>query len=165
MSFKSIIGTVAPMLATALGSPLAGVAVKTLATALGCEPDEKSVEQAILNASPSDLVKVKEVEATFKVDMKKLDIDLARIDAEDRDSARKREMSVGGRMNGTLAVCILCGFFGTMGAMFLGVIPDGNKDVLFILIGALAQQAGQVVGYYFGSSKSSKDKTSLLATK
>lgn len=84
---------------------------------------------------------------------------------QDRDSARKREMALGGRMNGVLAVFILLGFFAVVGMMFFDVIPEPNKEVLYMLLGALGTMATQVVAYYFGSSAGSKQKTMSMMGK
>jgi len=40
--------------------------------------------------------------------------------------------------------------------------PEGNKDALLILLGVIAGAFTSVVGYFFGSSKGSADKTELL---
>jgi drug/metabolite transporter (DMT)-like permease len=41
-------------------------------------------------------------------------------------------------------------------------IPPDNKDIVNIALGTLLGMAVTVVGYFFGSSKSSADKTELL---
>ena len=38
-------------------------------------------------------------------------------------------------------------------------IPDNSHDIVVLAVGQLFTLAGLVVGYYFGSSKSSSDKT------
>jgi len=43
-------------------------------------------------------------------------------------------------------------------------IPEGSNQVVFLLFGALATGFGQVLQYFFGSSKSSAEKTQLLLT-
>jgi hypothetical protein len=63
---------VAPTLATAMGGPLGGMALKMVADKLGL-PDATmdAVEAAVTNASPSQLADIKKVEADFKVSMKR----------------------------------------------------------------------------------------------
>ena len=97
MDWKSIIGTVAPLLGTAIGGPVGGIAVKAITSALGLDDgaSDKDINAAMKNASPEQLAAIKKVEADFKVQMKKLDIDLEAIHQQDRDSARKREMATG----------------------------------------------------------------------
>ncbi len=89
-TFGPLLGSVAPTLATALGGPLAGLAVKSLSKALlGAEDfSEEAVMEAMATASPEQLAAVKKIDADFKVQMKSLDIDLERIAVDDRKSAR-----------------------------------------------------------------------------
>lgn len=64
-----------------------------------------------------------------------------------------------------LAGIIVIGFFVILAMMFLTEIPQQNKDILNVIIGALATCFIAIVNYFFGSSKSSSDKTDLLAKK
>lgn len=41
-------------------------------------------------------------------------------------------------------------------------LPEFNKDIVNIALGALLTMAGTVVNYFFGSSKSSADKNEML---
>jgi hypothetical protein len=50
--WKSVVGTVAPGIATALGGPLAGMAVSTLAKALGVEATEEAVANVVATNDP-----------------------------------------------------------------------------------------------------------------
>ena len=88
--FGPLLGQLAPSIATALGGPLAGVAVKTLSSALFGNEDgtEEQISAAMAVATPDQLAAIKKIDADFKVQMKSLDIDLERISAGDRDSAR-----------------------------------------------------------------------------
>jgi hypothetical protein len=69
-----VLKTVAPILASALGGPLAGAAVSFLAGKLGVDP--AVVEQTIAGMGPADLVKMKELDNQFKLEMAKLGIAL-----------------------------------------------------------------------------------------
>ena len=44
-------------------------------------------------------------------------------------------------------------------------IPEGNRDVIMVLVGVFASQFNSVVQYFFGSSKGSADKNELLEQK
>ena len=74
MSFdwKSVVGTVAPVLGTALGGPFGGLAGKMIQDALGVDNEDAMVQE--LQANPDALVKLKEVELSFKARMKELGI-------------------------------------------------------------------------------------------
>lgn len=84
---------------------------------------------------------------------------------KDRDSARNREMALGGKMNGILAIFILSGFFFIVGALFFMEVGNTAKEPLYILLGSLGTMATQVVAYYFGSSAGSKQKTAMFDAK
>jgi hypothetical protein len=171
MDFMRIIGAVAPSLATAVGGPIGGMAVKFITDALGIPSDSSKddIAKAINNATPDQLVALKKAENDFTVRMKELDIDLERIASSDRDSARRRESQVRDWMPRILAFVIVAGFMGTVFMVLLGYV-EGMKDPLMAttvgtLIGFVSAKAEQVIAYYFGSSNSSQQKTVLLAEK
>lgn len=160
-----LLGQVAPTLATAMGGPLAGLAVKTLSNVLlgNEEGDEDAVATALQNATPEQLSNVKKIDADFKVRMKELEIDLERISAGDRDSARKREAAVGDHTPKILAAGITLGFFGCLFWMFVYGVPKNGNEALLLMLGALQTAFTGVIAYYFGSSSGSKAKDELLA--
>jgi hypothetical protein len=160
-----LLGQVAPTLATAMGGPLAGLAVKTLSNVLlgNEEGDEAAVAKAMQNATPDQLADIKKIDADFKVRMQELEIDLERISAGDRDSARKREMTVGDHTPKILAGAITLGFFGILFWMFVYGVPKNGNEALLLMLGALQTAFTGVIAYYFGSSAGSKAKNELLA--
>ena len=85
---KGLIGTLAPTIGQALGGPLGGAAAQTIASVLGCKPDEKSIEQAVQNASPEQLAEIKKAELGFKARMKELDVDVFELETDDIQNAR-----------------------------------------------------------------------------
>jgi VIT1/CCC1 family predicted Fe2+/Mn2+ transporter len=159
-----LIKQVAPTIATALGGPLAGLATKTLSEALlgnaDGSPDE--IAAALGSATPEQLAKLREIDANFKVTMKKLDIDLAQIDASDRDSARNREIQLKDRTPMILAGVVCFGFFGTLIGLLLYGLPSRGQDAVLILLGALSAAFTAIVNYYYGSSSGSKAKEQII---
>jgi hypothetical protein len=160
-----LLGQVAPTLATAMGGPLAGLAVKTLSNVLlgNEEGTEADIAKAMQSATPDQLADIKKIDADFKVRMAELEIDLERISAGDRDSARKREMSVGDHTPKILAGTITLGFFGILFWMFVYGVPKNGNEALLLMLGALQTAFTGVIAYYFGSSAGSKAKNELLA--
>jgi hypothetical protein len=185
MEWKKIINAVAPVLGTALGGPMAGAAVKIIAGAiLGDEnATEQQVTETVLQGlSPEALVKLREADNSFKVRMRELDIDLAKLNATTEqaylnDVQNARTTHTGNRGIFWVGIAILLTFATVMVAvlwgsfqMIAGLIPI--KDAGFAstvaglvgtVIGYVAANAQQVVGYFFGSSKGSADKTDALA--
>ena len=62
------------------------------------------------------------------------------------------------------ASVIVIGFFALLYILIFTEIPEGNRDVLNLVIGSLIGSFTSVVAYYFGSSKGSADKNKLIRT-
>lgn len=165
--FGPLLGQVAPSIATALGGPLAGVAVRTLSGALFGheEGTEQQVAEAIASATPEQLSAIKKIDADFKVRMKELDIDLERIAAGDRDSARQMQRETKDWLPKALAIFITFGFFGILLWMMVMGLPKTGIEALLMMVGSLTTAFTGVMQFYFGSSAGSKAKNELLATK
>lgn len=160
-----LLGQVAPTIATALGGPLAGLAAKTLSNVLLGKEDasEAEIAKALQSASPDQLAAIKKIDADFKTRMAELEIDLERIVAADRDSARKREVALGDHTPKILAAAITIGFFGILFWMFVYGVPKNGNEALLLMLGALQTAFTGVIAYYFGSSAGSKAKTDAMA--
>lgn len=165
--FGPLLGQVAPSIATALGGPLAGVAVRTLSNALFGHEDasEEQVSEALSNATPDQLAAIKKIDADFKVQMKSLDIDLERIAAGDRDSARKMQSETKDWTPKILAFFITFGFFGALVWILVFGIPKTGTEVILMMLGSLSSAWTGVVQFYYGSSAGSKAKTDALTAR
>ncbi len=167
--WKKIIGTVAPTIATALGGPMAGFAIKTLSNAvLGHENgSEDDLASAINISGPDALLKIKEADNAFAIRLKELDIDIEKIGVEDRASAREREAKTGDSTTlRVLAGMVIGGFLASVWFVLTGQ-AKGLSDpsiaaTIGTLIGYLSAKADQVVSYYFGSSHGSQLKTDAM---
>lgn len=167
---KSFIGKFAPGLATALGGPFAGMAVKGLCGAFGLGEDatladvEKIIKSGQLTGE--QILALKLQEETFMLKMKELDInsvrDLENIAAQDRASARQREVATGDTTPKILAYGVTLGFFGILAYMLRNEVPATTRDILNVMLGSLGTAWVAVITYYFGSSAGSKGKDELL---
>lgn len=168
MSFdwKSIVGGIAPTIATALGGPLAGMAVKELSAGLLGHPDgkESDLATAIQTATPDTLLKIKQIDTAFKQKTIDAGIDLEKINAGDRASARNREINLKDRTPKLLAAVTVMGFFVVVGWVLTGKVSLDSTLLGFVL-GQVSTKAEQVYNYYFGSSSGSDKKTQYLANK
>jgi len=165
--FGPLLGQLAPSIATALGGPLAGVAVKTLSSALFGHEDasEEQISEAMASATPDQLAAIKKIDADFKVQMKSLDIDLERIAAGDRDSARQMQQNTKDPTPKILAYFITFGFFGALVWILVFGLPQTGLEVILMMLGSLSTSWTGVVQFYYGSSAGSKAKNDLLAAK
>lgn len=168
-SILNLVRTVAPSIASAVGGPLAGMAVRTISEVLLGKPDgtEAELEEAAAKATPEQLLALKKAEQEFTVRMRELDIDLERIGNSDRDSARNREVQTKDWMPRVLALVVVGGFMLTVFLVLMGYV-EGTKDPLMAttvgtLIGFVSAKCEQVVAYYFGSSAGSKAKDEAMS--
>jgi hypothetical protein len=163
-TFGPLLGSVAPTLATALGGPLAGLAVKSLSKALlGAEDfSEEAVMEAMATATPEQLAAVKKIDADFKVQMKSLDIDLERIAVDDRKSARTMQTETKDWIPRALAISVTLGYFGIIAYVLVSGLPMNGSEVLLMLLGTLSAGWTGVMAFYFGSSSGSQKKDAMI---
>lgn len=162
--FGPLLSSVAPSIATALGGPLAGLAVKSLSKALlGAEDfSEEAVMEAMATASPEQLAAVKKIDADFKVQMKSLDIDLERIAVDDRKSARTMQTETKDILPRLLAISVTLGYFGIIAYVLVSGLPMNGSEVLLMLLGTLSAGWTGVMAFYFGSSSGSQKKDAMI---
>jgi hypothetical protein len=148
---------VAPVLATAIAGPAGGAAVGWLADKLGV--DDATVEgvTAALAGNPDLTLKLKE-----------LDLEYAKLEAADRDSARKAYAEVATSEHATkldkivvpvLALGVVGLAFTLIGVLMFVNTPTDQQQIIIFALGFITSAAGQVLSFYFGSSQGSKDKT------
>lgn len=65
-------------------------------------------------------------------------------------------------LNSVLALGVLGLSFILFGVLALVKVEPTQKDIIIYVLGALTTFVGQIIAYYFGSSKGSKDKTDSL---
>ena len=163
-TFGPLIGSVAPTIATALGGPVAGMAVKAISGALfGHDGGSKDdIMTALANPTGDQLAALKKIDADFAVQMKALDIDLERIAAGDRASARDMQKETKDWIPRALAVSVTVGFFAILLYMLVYGLPTTGNEALLLLLGALQTAWGGIVAFYFGSSSGSQQKDKMI---
>lgn len=167
MSFdwKSVVGTVAPTIATALGGPFAGMATKTIMEALGVS-SEAEIEKTLASASPDHLLALRNADNDFKVRMRELDIKEEDLEAKDRHSARGLfKVNIWPQI--ILSVLFVSGYFVVL--YFIGngfIVPSVDmKEAFILLLGLLTREIPTIMQFWFGTSSGSKDKTSIIGEK
>ena len=159
IDWKGTVAAVAPTIATALGGPLAGMAVSMLSKCLGVEPNEQVVRDLVTVADPDTMAKVKIAEMHFKLKLQELDVSLEDIAARDRDSARRRETILRDYTPTILAWMIIVGYLATNYYIMTGSYSEGAKELILRSLGALDAAVATVLGYYFGYSAHSNKRT------
>jgi hypothetical protein len=153
-----LLKNVAPGLAAVVAGPLGGMAVKAIAEKLGVEDTVEAVTQAV-QADPEAAQKLAEI------DLKQFELEV-----KDRDGARAMQI-VALQQDDWFAKNFLY-IFTSVWSIFamayftfvtFGTVPEGGVRMADTILGVLI---GTVLtgffNFFFGSSKSSKDKTEAL---
>jgi hypothetical protein len=152
-----ILKGVAPVLATAVAGPAGGAAVGWLASKLGIPDDTIEGVTAALTGNPELTLKLKE-----------LDLEYAKLEVADRDSARQAYAAVATSEHATkldkvvvpvLALGVVGLAFTLIGVLMFVNTPTDQQQIIIFALGFITSAAGQVLSFYFGSSQGSKDKT------
>jgi len=148
-----VLGTVAPMLATAVGGPLAGTAVTALIGCLGlpAETTEQKLAATIAVATPDQLIAIKKADADFAVQMAALKITADKLCFDDRASARVREAAVKDTTPRNLAYLAILGSLALAGALMLGVTHI-DTALGGVVLGYVFAESKAAMAYYFGAS-------------
>ena len=165
MDWKDIVGSIAPVLGTALGGPFGGMAGKFLASKLGVEED--TIEALVTAQDPETLFKIKSLDAEFKLEMKRLGIAEKQLHADDRANARKMATATTVKPQVILACIYVTGFMAVLYVVFAGTIEMDatQKEMANYLLGILSYGLAQIMNFFFGSSAGSKEKTAHLGAK
>jgi len=161
---RRAIAGAAPGLARALGGPLAGAAAEYVSRAIfgDAVTDDDALAEAVANASPEQIIALKQAELSFQKAVLATGVEEQRIASADRADARRRQSDMRDWTPSALGAAIIFGFFIVLGAMVSQRLPDGAETEFSIMLGALATMTAAVVNYFFGSSAGSKEKTRLM---
>jgi hypothetical protein len=145
----SLIKGVAPTLATVVAGPLGGAAVSAIASKFGVSDSVEAVAKAIAG-DPQAAQKLADLELEY-----------AKLDAADRDSARKRELEIATSAaapwySKIVTPVLAIGMFvlwGTVNLLLLSnAIPDGMREIVIRMLGSLDAANMLILSYYFGNS-------------
>lgn len=165
-NWRALIGTVAPTLGAALGGPLGGMAGAVIAkVVLGKEKaTDAEIESAMANATPDQLLALKKADQEFALRMKELEVDVFKTETADVQSARSL-FSVNYWPQMILSGLFVSGYFLILWAYITGrvLIDDKLKDTVTVLIGIMSASVTGIMGFWFGSSFGSREKTAALA--
>jgi hypothetical protein len=161
---QAIVKTIAPTIGVLLGGPLGGLAGAILSSIFGTD-DSNQIETAILASNPDALAKLKQAELEAQTEIKRLDIDLAKIEMEDRASARHLAEVRGFGPQVMISAVFMLGYFGALALFLLGEIgpPPGYENTIGVLVGVITTMMVAIGNFWFGSSSGSQAKTQLLS--
>jgi len=151
---------IAPSIATALGGPLAGLAVTAISKALGI--DEKDVQKTIETGklSAEQMMSLKQAEIELQAKAQELGLNFETLTTQDRKSARDMQMATKSLVPAILAFVVTIGFFGIL----IGLMTDNvtKSDALLLMLGSLGTAWTAIISFYYGSSANSEKQTEML---
>jgi hypothetical protein len=147
-----LVADVAPLLASALGSPLAGGALELLLKKFDCTGAGVARLEQVITQDPNRIDKLKSLELENTEALAKISASKYQATLLDKEDARKYEL-INKKFLRWMAVLITIGFFGALTATFLPLnISAEEKNLLSILVGMLASKWQTIIDFFFGSS-------------
>jgi hypothetical protein len=174
-NFKKIaadIASIAPGLGAAIGGPTGatvGLGIKTLAKFFGVDTqaaDAKAqLDGALERMTPDQAIELKALDKQFIMSMKKLEVDVFKLEIEDKDSAREMQQSTNSFVPSalTFVLAIVAGYL--VYQVFNNQLSGIDKTLVGTVIGYVFSELKQATSFWFGSSKGSQDKTVHLGKK
>jgi hypothetical protein len=151
---------IAPTIATAIGGPLAGLAVDAISKAVGIDPKDvnKTIAEGKLTAD--QIAQIKTAEIAMAARAQEMGLDFEKIAVDDRKSARQMQSTTQSWIPGIMAIAVTIGFFGIL----VGLMTEHFKtsDALMLMLGSLGTAWTGIIAFYFGSSAGSQAKDQLL---
>jgi hypothetical protein len=166
-----VLKTVAPTIADTLAGPFAPL-VDPVVRALFGTTDAKQVSAALLNATPEQLLALKQADNEHAEQLIKLGIDRDKLAFDDTASARAMQIATKDPNVARLAWLIIGGFLFISLAQLIAMmgwaeevnkIPPQGWLLIGNISGYLANEAKQAAAFYFGSTAASQAKDVTIA--
>jgi hypothetical protein len=152
-----------------MGGPLAGMAVDAIGNALGMKDATKEQVKDLLASgtlTSDQMASIKQADATLKVRMKELEIDMEKVHAGDRNSAREMAARTGDVWTPRIMALVVFMVWGAVNyKLFNGTINGDMRELVARALGTLDAVLMAVIYYYYGSSSSSAAKTEAMQGK
>lgn len=152
----ALLKTLAPTVAQAAGGPMAGMAVKMVASRLGMPDADAEQIEKVLENQPEKAVEVQQADREFKNRIREMEIDLEAFKVETEDRQDAREKFADDPVPKIFAMVALVGF---LGYVFMVTIqpPDANDDgVVNLILGYLGGLVSGISAFFFGGSNGKK---------
>lgn len=148
----------APLLGSALGPVGAGVGA-LISSEFGTENTPDAINSFIAG-NPEAQVKLREIELAHKSQLQKIKLETLQAELSDKANARQthRQSKMPAYLSFGLTILI-----GTLVFLLFYVdVPEGSREVLFMLLGVVVKEWGSAMQFWFGTTRSSADKTRLM---
>lgn len=166
MDWKATIGAIAPTVASALGGPLAGLAVDAVGKAFGwSDTTQEKVQDALTKGqlTGEQILALKQAELAMVAQEKELGFKFSELEAKDRQDARAMFTATRSIMPATLTIMITVGYFSVLLGMMSGWLKVSDSQSLLLMLGQLGTAWGLAIAFWLGSTFGGIEKTRLLA--
>lgn len=145
----------APLLGGVIGGPAGGAIGSIVASVFGVQNKPEAILEAV-KADPEAAVKLRMIELDNKAELQKIAVELAKAEIIDKQNARKenKHSAVPALLSAVLSMVIVVIIY----LLFYTPVPEGSKDVLFMLLGVVVKEWGNAMQYWFGTTRSSENK-------
>jgi len=154
--------SIAPTIATAMGGPLAGMALEAVSKAIGVDPSE--VQNTINSGkmTAEQIASIQTAEIALKARAQEMGLDFEKLAVADRSSARQMQISTGSFVPPTLSIMIVVAWSAVQYFLLTHVIDPSMRELIARVLGTLDGALMLVLSFYFGSSSGSQAKDDLL---
>lgn len=164
---EAAISTIAPVLASALSTPLAGIATSLLSQALLGKT--KALPEDLIKSLnyPDSLIKVQQAENQFILELQKVGLDRDRLAEMDTRNARQRDIDLAKLGNPDVllknaAYMIIAGFFLIAALIIVFPFHPDKQQIINYLLGNLTGAFMTIVAFLYGSSVGSRIKDFII---
>lgn len=163
MNWKDIgqqIASIAPVLGAALGGPVGGAAGALIASVFGVAQDDPTAVSKAIKADPESAIKLLALEQEHERALLQMASDERKAEMLDTQQARTTHRDSWVPWALTLALVVMVSAM--VAALVLLSIPEGNREVVYLIVGQLLGAFATATSYWLGSSKSSVNKDAML---
>ena len=154
--------SIAPTIATAMGGPLAGMAVEAISKAIGVDPSE--VQNTINSGkmTADQIASLQTAEIALKARAQEMGLDFEKLAVADRTSARQMQISTQSFIPPALSIMIVLAWAAVQFFLLTHVIEPTMRELIARVLGTLDGALMLVLSFYFGSSSGSQAKDTML---
>ena len=154
--------SIAPTIATAMGGPLAGMAIEAISKAIGVDPSE--VQNTINSGkmTADQIASLQTAEIALKARAQEMGLDFEKLAVTDRASARQMQISTNSFVPPALSIMIVVAWSAVQYFLLTHVIDPSMRELIARVLGTLDGALMLVLSFYFGSSSGSQAKDTML---
>ena len=157
MKLGSLFKSLAPTIASAAGSPLAGMALSIVTKTLNLPKNTTANEiEDLIEREPEKATLLKQADLEFQTRIKEMEIDLEsfRLETVDRKDARYHFSQDWTPKVFSILCLILYGGY----VLTVTLVPTGSETIVSLVLGQLSALLGTAAAFFYGSHNNGNGK-------